>query len=239
MVQPKSLEPSRDMCNLPAREPVRNTLEARQSRRVDFAWQAQDLVEAQYFRSVSVLSCRFRLAGARLGGGCVNMPKVSNVVAGAALCDMWKVPLRRIALSGLREHAESVEFVAGASLCDARNTLEACQSRRVDFAWQAQYLVEGCVNVPKVSKVVAGAAFCDALEVSKFEEVSYEMLVLELQGVRFGGRGCVSCGRRNTLEACQSCRVPFAWQAQDLVEVAFQISWQAQHFVTNRLVRAA
>eukprot|EP00435_Cladocopium_sp_Y103_P075629 s119_g61.t1 len=58
------------------------------------------------------------------------------------------------------------------------------------------------------------------------------MLVSELRRVRFGGRDCVSCGRRNTLEASQGCRVVCGWQAQHLVQVAFQISWPAQHFVT-------
>eukprot|EP00435_Cladocopium_sp_Y103_P050293 s119_g15.t1 len=54
--------------------------------------------------------------------------------------------------------------------------------------------------------------------------------------LRFGdilvGRFCVLCGRHNTLDVSRSCRVIFTWQAQRLVQVTSQLSWQAQHFLT-------
>ena len=49
-----------------------------------------------------------------------------------------------------------------------------------------------------------------------------------------GGRFCVLCGTRSTLETCQFWHVVFSWQAQHFVVVHFIISWQAQHYVTWR-----
>ena len=60
------------------------------------------------------------------------------------------------------------------------------------------------------------------------------MLFLTLQSLKVRGHFRVLRGRRNTLEACQSQRVVFAWRAQHFLLVHFAFAWQAQHFVTWR-----
>ena len=47
------------------------------------------------------------------------------------------------------------------------------------------------------------------------------MLVLALQTLKVGGHFRVLRGRRNTLEACQTQRVVFAWQAQHFLLMHF------------------
>ena len=73
-------------------------------------------------------ACGYLVAGAALSNAAFYI-----CVAGAAFCDVSKVLLPWIALSGLRKHDTVAKVVAGAAFCDCLENLR--KPRKKSYFW--------------------------------------------------------------------------------------------------------